>query len=736
MPEVTIYIHSSSGETHTREAVESLLKQKGVDFEILIMDEDSHDKNLENIKLLNDSKVKIIKNEGRMGRAYLNNLIVRKSSSPFIVFAESHYILLHDAVRRLFEKITSSDRIGLVHCFSFNVDANGRILRKHYHKIFKKKQRKVRVYSNYKSELLHGGMEISGLRIYRRKVFEEVGFFDEAIGYEEDYELNLRMMDKFEIVLLPEFLYCAKKKNTFFTFDQLKKIINLPKKLIINKRLLANKSSSFLNQIDYSPKRVLLYGLYNILHLWSVIAILDQVFIKISSFIKREALSPISDRIYNFMIYHCSRLPFELVNFKRRNTIIANKRIAYYIWQFPVLSQTFVQREVAALINAGKSVLVVSEIQGDDNFLEEYKDILEPSTLYLDSSDNSTLSNYKKYFFLKNPLLYVSLFLYVVFHDYHSLKSFNNDKKLFYKGVLLAGFTRDNDINHIHSPWADNCAFVSLIASKLLGVSYSVQARAHDIHRMTYLNGLPERFTDAKFIITNTKYNVRHIKSILNNHSEEKIKLIYNGLNLEKFEPIDGKEKLANPIKILCVGRLIDQKGLIHLLRACKILKDKGYSFKTTIIGGTENLYMNYYLTLKRIYRNLGLEECVFFLGSQPFTNVLKAYQNADIFVLPCVVAEDGSRDITPNSLVEAMAMKLPVISTDITGIPEIVENGVSGILVPPHDEVKLSEALMELMENANLRKRLGINARKRVTNRFDINKNVGQFIELFERTN
>src|SRR6185295_15360581 len=133
---------------------------------------------------------------------------------------------------------------------------------------------------------------------------------------------------------------------------------------------------------------------------------------------------------------------------------------------------------------------------------------------------------------------------------------------------------------------------------------------------------------------------------------------------------------------------LIEQKGLSYLLQACARLREGGHSFECEIVGGTEDIYMNYYLELKKLHRNLALENQVRFVGSLPFKAVLKKYSQADIFILPCVIAEDGSRDITPNALIEAMAMKLAVISTTVTGVPEIVEDGVSGILVPPHDDI------------------------------------------------
>ena len=126
------------------------------------------------------------------------------------------------------------------------------------------------------------------------------------------------------------------------------------------------------------------------------------------------------------------------------------------------------------------------------------------------------------------------------------------------------------------------------------------------------------------------------------------------------------------------------------------------------------------------------MEDCVFFPGLSGSSKFWKKYREADIFILPSVIAEDGSRDITPNVLIEAMAMKIPVISTTVTGIPEIVENEVSGILVPPNDENALADTIIKLIHDSNLRNELEENARKRIEERFDSNKNIGQYVDLF----
>ena len=135
---------------------------------------------------------------------------------------------------------------------------------------------------------------------------------------------------------------------------------------------------------------------------------------------------------------------------------------------------------------------------------------------------------------------------------------------------------------------------------------------------------------------------------------------------------------------------------------------------------------------MKKLHRKLRLVDSVEFLGPQPFKNVMEKYAAADIFVLPCVIARDGSRDITPNSLIEAMAMELPVLSTEVTGVPEIVENGVSGLLIQPNNVTALAEGLEKLMQDPKLRKKLGQAARKRVEERFNIKRNVVKRLKLF----
>jgi glycosyltransferase involved in cell wall biosynthesis len=214
------------------------------------------------------------------------------------------------------------------------------------------------------------------------------------------------------------------------------------------------------------------------------------------------------------------------------------------------------------------------------------------------------------------------------------------------------------------------------------------------------------------------------------------IHTIYNGIDLTEFDPPERSTTTGVPTRILCVARLVEQKGLTYLLDACALLRDRNFPFTCDVIGGTEEpLYTEYWQRLKEKHHRLELESCVFFRGAQPFATVMEAYRAADVFVLPCVVARDGRRDITPNAVIEAMAMKLPVISTPIAGLVEIVEHGTSGLLVAPEDPLALADEIERLAHDRALATTLGENARQRIEDRFDADQNVLARLRLFGAT-
>ena len=382
---------------------------------------------------------------------------------------------------------------------------------------------------------------------------------------------------------------------------------------------------------------------------------------------------------------------------------------------------------------SGIEVKVYANTWEDEELLDENTRSLMSISHYIEKRDMEFLRDCRRHFFRKNRLLFIKLFLYVVAQRYERDKSFRTDVATFKEALYLAGMVQKHQMNHIHSPWADKFAFVSAIAARFLDIPYSVQVRSHDIHRKKFQYALREKFSLANFVVCNCYYNEAHVKSHLAGNNGTVVRTVYEGINLEKFAKKPTQRKNREYFQVLSVARGIEPKGLDYLLKAVCILRSHGYRFRCEIIGGPEKpLYTNYYVRLRVLHRELGLEDVVHFLGPQPTARVLEANAAADLFVLPCVAAEDGNQDITPNSLMEAMAMESAVISTQMTGIPEIVEDGVDGLLVAPKDEDALADAMARLFDDEDLRNRLGKNARRKVEAKFDLKKNIAQYVELF----
>ncbi|MGD8967069.1 MAG: glycosyltransferase, partial [Anaerolineae bacterium] len=738
MAELTVSMPAYNTAQYIGAAIQSVLRQEGVDFELIVVDDGSSDNTAEVVQSFNDPRVRLLRNERRMGIGFCHNLVIRESTSPFIAHVDSDDLVLPGAFAGVLNKLRSSPRMGQVHCYFFDVDAHGRTTRDAF-----RKRREHFVQSrtpgmDYKRELLRRGSISNGLRTYRRRVFQDIGGFNEKLRFGIDYEMALAIADKYDIGLVPEFLY-ARRIHGGNTTESLrfKSIRFWVQRYLSARDLVRSDSIRFPAQKKYNLRRSMLAGLDDALGLRNILRSVRRI-----PSIPRRALGiarwrvfvPLVSRIYASAADYLSWWPIDWLRSGEGTEPSEEKRVAYYLWRFPTLSATFIQREVNALKEAGLSVQVVADAAQDVERLGEDARSPMEDTQYLLPINEELLWGYKHHFLWRNPLRYLNLFLYVVFHRYTRCKTLAEDREVFDKAVYLAGMLKDRNINHIHSPWADRCGFLSLIASRLLRVPFSVQGRAHDLHRDTHQYALRETLENAEFVVTNTRYNESYIRTLLSKQYWRRICVIHDGIDLARFVPTDRSEHRADHINILCVARLIEEKGLPHLLRASRILLDRGLSLKCQIVGGPEEpAYADYYVRLKKLHRELGLENDVLFLGAQPFERVVAEYARTDIVVLPCVIAKHGGRDITPNALIEAMALKLPVISTVLSGIPEIVEDGVSGILVPPNDEQSLADAVSRLIVDQELRQTLGENARKRVEERFDIKKNIAHYVALFE---
>lgn len=289
--------------------------------------------------------------------------------------------------------------------------------------------------------------------------------------------------------------------------------------------------------------------------------------------------------------------------------------------------------------------------------------------------------------------------------------------KQFMRGGFVADRCRKNSIEHIHAHFANAPAAVARFASLLSGITYSFTAHAKDLY-LTPPRVIQRRARAATFVATCTGYNAEYLRRLLPD-TPGKIHLVYHGIDLAQFShaatapPTQASDE---PPLILAVGRLVPKKGHEDLIRACKRLSCRNRRFRCLIVGdGPLRAELQ-----KHIFDE-GLDGLVTLKGAMTHADLIALYRHAAVFALAPKIMGDGDRDGIPNVIVEAMAMGVPVVATCISGIPELVIPGKTGILVPPEDPMQLADAIeMTLGDHITACQRAAA-ARQRLEDEFDL---------------
>lgn len=293
------------------------------------------------------------------------------------------------------------------------------------------------------------------------------------------------------------------------------------------------------------------------------------------------------------------------------------------------------------------------------------------------------------------------------------------------QAIELALQARARGITHLHAHFGTVAATVTRMAARLAGLRYTLTLHAKDIYHSSVDPALMrDKLRDAFGVVTVSDYNARYLAETYG-QAASAVRRIYNGLDLSRFEYASPS---ADSREILAVGRLVEKKGFDVLIDACRILRERGVAFHCRIVGdGTERADL-----LSRIER-LGLGDRVSLPGPLPHAALIGIFRQAALLAAPCVVANDGDRDGLPTVLLEAMALGTPCVSTAVTGIPELVRDGDTGLCVQPQDPKGLADALERLLADRPLRERLSTHARRLLEREFDIRSNAARLRDLFE---
>jgi glycosyltransferase involved in cell wall biosynthesis len=294
---------------------------------------------------------------------------------------------------------------------------------------------------------------------------------------------------------------------------------------------------------------------------------------------------------------------------------------------------------------------------------------------------------------------------------------------VFPKAVLAAESMRREGVGHVHAHYATHPALAAWVIHRLTGIPYSITVHAHDIFVRQAM--LRRKVEDAAFVVAISEFNRSFLMRLLGSGVADKIAVIHCGVDPAKYRP-RAAAAAGERLELLTIASLQPYKGLAHLVRACAELHARGVRYRCRIVGeGGERP------RLEKLIRALGLTGQVELLGGLPQEIVQRLLPEADCYVQPSVVTPAGKMEGIPVAIMEALACEVPVVATAISGVPELVEDGVTGRLVPPAQSAALAAALIEVdRDRATCRGRARL-GRARVVGEFNLQRNVARLAEL-----
>jgi glycosyltransferase involved in cell wall biosynthesis len=394
-------------------------------------------------------------------------------------------------------------------------------------------------------------------------------------------------------------------------------------------------------------------------------------------------------------------------------------RLAYVLKRYPRLSETFILNEVLELQRQGINITIVA--------------MKDPGEAIVHDNVRA----------LKAPIYYLPPKACIGFEKLavRALTSFSGNTSLlgpetlrgewsrgdysaWLQAAMVAPLVKSLGIDHIHAHFATSATTAALALSTMTGIPFSFTAHAKDIyHESVDQKALAEKIQRARFVITVSEYNRAYLRRTYGGAAAQ-VQRIYNGLDLERFRYEAPWER---PARIVAVGRLVEKKGFADLIEACALLAGQGRHFSCQIVG-TGPLESH----LRARIGQLGLQANVELVGPRSESEVMKLIQGAAVLTLPCVIGMDGDRDGLPTVLLEAMALGTPCVSTDVTGIPEVVRDGETGLMVPQHEPAALAEAIERLLGDSRLRVQLAGQARRLIEAEFDLRRNAARLRAIF----
>jgi glycosyltransferase involved in cell wall biosynthesis len=398
------------------------------------------------------------------------------------------------------------------------------------------------------------------------------------------------------------------------------------------------------------------------------------------------------------------------------------KNIAYLVSRFPKLTETFILYEMQALEALGARLDLFPLVRQREKVIHpEAESWIRRAHYRAWYAPRLALS--QLYWLVRSPRTTLAVWWEILAG--YGLKPKRLLRTLYTLGLAFdfARQMRRMGTGHIHAHWATNPATAAYIIQRLTGIPYSFTAHAHDLYVDQTM--LAKKMDQAAFVVTISEYNRQVLRRLT---GKEHIAVVHCGVDTDLFTPPARREN--ETFTIVTVAALEEKKGHRYLVEALQKVAAEGIALRCLLVG--EGPLRQ---TLLQQIHEAGLQERVTLTGGLPRQEVLSLLRSADVMVLPSIRLESGKQEGIPVALMEGMAMELPVIASRISGVPELVDDGVNGLLVPEKDAQALAAAILVLARDSECRRRLGENARQKVLREFDQVASARSLLGLIEQT-
>lgn len=403
----------------------------------------------------------------------------------------------------------------------------------------------------------------------------------------------------------------------------------------------------------------------------------------------------------------------------------APRRVAYLVSQYPMLSMIFIIREVVALRERGFEVEVASinAPDRDPSSMAEIERSEAARTHYVKRQGVVAALGAHLTTFATNPRGYARGLLTALRFARLDLEGLAYGVAYFTEALLVGRWMDEHELDHVHAHLGSQPATVALLVAEVFGHGFSMTVHGPDEFYDAYRQHLPEKVAAADFVVCISDFARSQLAKLSDHEHWHKLEVCRLGVDTSEFTPRPPPAAGDGPFEIVCVGRLTPAKGQHVLLDAVRRLVDEGHSVRLRLVGdGVDRP------SLEDHARALGLDDHVVFEGAVNQDHIRSLYARASAFCIPSFA--EG----IPVVLMEAMSMEIPCVTTRITGIPELITDGVDGLLVPPSNTEALAAALASLIDDPASAAAMGRRGRRVVQKHYEIIKNVDGLADVFEQ--